>query len=85
MPKDVDLTGAYRMDLKTLAVLLALGAQWWDGRAQAQRQAELQQIRDTATRETLAEMKRLQQLQQYDVNNIILALAEAGINVKKGE
>lgn len=29
-PNDVDLTGGFRLDLRTLALILALAASWWD-------------------------------------------------------
>jgi len=29
-PRDVDLTGGFRLDLKTGMLLLALGASWWN-------------------------------------------------------
>lgn len=82
-PSDVDLTGFYRFDAKTIVLLLALAAQWWDGRAQANQEAALQRLRDEQTQSTLREMRQLQNLQQIDLGDIRLALAEAGIKVKK--
>lgn len=82
MPKDLDLTGFYRFDMKTIVLLLALGAQWWDSRAQADREAALQQLRDEQTQATLKEMKALQNLQRLDMESVRIALAEAGIKVK---
>lgn len=80
--KEVDLTGFYRFDMKTIVLLLALAAQWWDGRAQANQEAALQQLRDEQTQATLKEMKALQNLQRLDMESVRIALAEAGIKVK---
>lgn len=81
-PKEVDLTGFYRFDMKTIVLLLALGAQWWDSRAQANQEAALQRLRDEQTQATLKEMKALQNLQRLDMESVRIALAEAGIKVK---
>lgn len=40
---DVDLTGGFRLDLKTMILLLGLGASWWNVRA------EVSQLRGEVT------------------------------------
>lgn len=87
MPKisDIDLAGGFRLDLKTGVLLLALAAQWWDQRAQSERRAELEIMRSESVKESLTEVKQLQKVQQYDISAIKLALAEAGIKIKKGD
>lgn len=88
MPRgnDINLTAGYfRLNLGTILVLLGLIGSWYDSRTQAERRDAVQQVRSEAVTETLAEMKRLQALQQYDINSIKLTLAENGIKVKKAE
>lgn len=80
---DFDLTsGGFRLDLKTGLLLVALAAQWWDNRAQADKQAAIQEVQNKAVQDTLSEVKRLQSVQQYDVSGIKIALAERGIRIK---
>lgn len=79
---DIDLTGGFRLDLKTGLVLLALAFQWWDGREQANRQAAIQEIQNRSTTDALTELKRLTTTQQYSIETIRVAMAENGIKVK---
>ena len=72
--RDIDLTGFYRFDLKTIVLLLAFAGQWYDARNAA-----------SITKDTLAELKRQQAVQQYEIASIKLALAENGIKFKKGD
>lgn len=81
--RDIDLTGFYRLDLKTFGLILMLAAQWWDDRAQAARREELDELRSAQVAEKLDDVKKLQNVQQYDIRAIITALAENGIKVPK--
>lgn len=83
-PADFDLaTGGFRFDLRTGLVLLALLGTWYDSRAQRDKQSALDQMQAKQTSDSLAEVKRLQMAQAYDVRSIIVALAERGIVIKE--
>lgn len=83
---DLDLSsGSFRLDLKTGVLLLALLAQWWDNRAQADKQSAIFAVQNAAMQKSLEEVQRLQNLQQYDLGSIKIALAEKGIKVRKAE
>lgn len=84
-PSDVDLTNGYRFDLKTLGLVGLLVASWYDQRNLAEKRAALQELRDGQVKEQLQNVEAMGKLQQYDIGSIKLALAEAGIKVKKGD
>jgi len=76
---DVDLTGGFRLDLKTMVLLVALLAQWWDGRSQAREAAALQAIRDQHATERMTEFSgRLEAITAY-LSNLKASLAAAGV------
>ena len=76
---DVDLTGGFRLDLKTGLLLLAIAGQWYDGRNQDQRQAEISRVQSEQLTSSLLEVKRVQTMQGYDLADIRVALAARGI------
>jgi len=78
-------SGAFKLDLRTLVLLLAFVGAWYDQRSLAERRDAIAELRAEQTNKTLASMEAAQKLQQYDIGAIKLALAEAGIRVKKGE
>lgn len=83
--RDMDISGgAFRINLGHIVLLAGLLFTWWDGRAQEQKAIAVEQARSEYTRAAFDEMKRLQMIQQYDINTIKLALAESGIKVKGG-
>lgn len=83
--RDFDVSnGAFRLNLGHILLLLGLAFSWWDGRAQEQKAMAVEAARSEYTRSILDDMRRLQNLQQYDINTIKMALAENGIKVKGG-
>lgn len=94
-PSDFDLAaGRFRFDLKTFLVLLALVGSWYDGRQQQREQAiqeradrekqsAIDQVQARQVTDTLAEVKRLQTAQAYDISQIKVTLAENGIRVRE--
>ena len=65
---DLDLTSpTFRLDTKTIILLLALAGQWWDQRNQLSNMAEV-----------MVDVKRKADLASFEVNSIKLALAEHG-------
>lgn len=83
---DFDLaSGGFRLDLRTLVLLLAFIGAWYDQRSLAERRDAISEIRAEQVSKTLSDMQGLQKLQQYDIGAIKLALAEAGIRIKKGD
>ncbi|HKV10720.1 MAG TPA: hypothetical protein VJ725_21445 [Thermoanaerobaculia bacterium] len=82
---DIDLTGAaaFRFDLKTVTVLLMLAFTWWDGRAQEEKRAAVQDVQNRTTSDALAELKRLTTAQQYSIEAIRVTMAENGIKIKQ--
>lgn len=76
---DVDLTGGFRLDLKTVVLLIAIVGQWYDGRNQGQRQAEIAKVQSEQLTASLLEVKRVQTMQGYDLADIKVALAARGI------
>lgn len=76
---DIDLAGGFRLDLKTGLLLLALAAQWWDMRAQEDKRAEVQKIRDESAVAKMVEFNnRLVEIQAY-LSNLKASLAAAGV------
>lgn len=76
---DVDLSGGFRLDLKTGILLAALLAQWWDGRSQAREAAALQAVREEHATERMAEFsQRLEAITAY-LSNLKASLAAAGV------
>lgn len=92
---DFDLgAGRFRLDLKTGLLLLALAGSWYDGRQQQREQAiqeradrekqsAIDQVQAKTVTDTLAEVKRLQTAQAYDISQIKVTLAENGIRVRE--
>lgn len=79
---DVDLAGGFRLDLRTGLLLVALLGQWYDSRNQDRRQAEIAKVQSDQLTASLLEVKRVQTLQGYDLNDIKVALASRGIFLK---
>lgn len=95
MPQsDFDLAaGRFKLDLRTGLLLLALAGSWYDGRQQQreqaiqekadrEKQAAVDQVQAKLVSDSLAEVKRLQTAQAYDISQIKVTLAENGIKVK---
>lgn len=74
-------TGKFSLDLKTGLLLLALVFQWWDGRGQSEKQFAVMEVQNKGIQASLDDMKRLQNLQQYDMSAVKIALAEKGIQI----
>lgn len=76
---DVDLTGGFRIDLKTGVLLGALLLQWWDGTRRADTEARLQAARDGEQIRVTGELNnRLVEIQAY-MSNLKATLAAAGV------
>lgn len=87
---DVDLTGGFRLDLKTAVLLLGLVFSWWDVKQQGKLQIATQEIRDQKNAEIakvqnennakiLADLsQRLNDIQAY-MSNLKASLAAAGV------
>lgn len=92
---DFDLAaGRFKLDLRTILLLAALLGSWYDGRQQQreqaiqeradrEKQAAIDQVQARQVTDTLAEVKRLQTAQAYDISQIKVTLAENGIRVRE--
>jgi hypothetical protein len=76
LTSEIDLTGFYRMDLKTLVMVILLAGSWYDSRAQEQRRTAVDQERQQQTAQALNEQKSLIKILQLDVTNLQLELAK---------
>lgn len=65
---EIDLTGFYRFDLKTIAVLLTLAGLWYDNRNQQNQRAAVDEVRQEYNAAALAEQKQLIKLLQADLS-----------------